>query len=424
VFGRELQCSYDSSSSYALWPTISHCKISSVDLSETFKAYDHSFSGTSAQKSAATVVWFDSPPNIDFLPKQILNDFPRLNGIKINGCNTFTIIRNHFFVEDFAMLQHLNIWDNKIETIEANAFQHLTKLKWIALGGNQLRSLPHQIFRNNPEIIFIFLYNNQINSITPDFFQNLSKLQRVDLDGSNQCIDMVFGCHSGSCSVSQSELDSELSTCYNNCLIDGECASKSGKLNDLSSKQIEQNIDLIVSSGHAETLIENGYSNLLIEKGYGDLIPRIDSKLEDTKKFEKMSKDLKTLKEDVKVQQDTIESLGNNLALLNQSNEQTINLFKENTIKALEATKEEVKDLTKMLMIQLENERLQFKLAEAKHINEKQAMEFELKTLKQEIVELKATLEESNGKFEQKLSEIIQKKFDDFTRKLMEDNRP
>jgi uncharacterized protein (DUF342 family) len=107
-----------------------------------------------------------------------------------------------------------------------------------------------------------------------------------------------------------------------------------------------------------------------------------------------------------------------------ETNEKTINLFKENSTKALEATKEEVKDLNKMLMLQMENERLQFKLAEAKHIIDKQAMESELKTLKQEIVELKAKLEENNENLEKKFSEVFQKKFDDFMRKLMEESRP
>ncbi len=68
----------------------------------------------------------------------------------------------------------------------------------------------------------------------------------------------------------------------------------------------------------------------------------------------------------------------------------------------------------------MENERLQFKLAEAKHIIDKQAMESELKTLKQEIVELKTELKETKENF----SEILEKKFDEFTSKLMEENRP
>jgi hypothetical protein len=44
--------------------------------------------------------------------------------------------------------------------------------------------------------------------------------------------------------------------------------------------------------------------------------------------------------------------------------------------------------------------------------------------LKQEIVGLKAKLEETKENLEKKISEILQEKFNDFARKLMENNRP
>jgi Leucine-rich repeat (LRR) protein len=464
-----------------------------MDLSESFKTVEHSFSGTPAQKSEATVVNFAFPSRIDFLPKKILNDFPQLNGIIIWNCETFTIVKNGFFTDDFGAIQYLYLDFNKIETVEANAFQHLPKLKWISLGGNQLSSLPHKIFRNNPELIAIWLYGNKINSITPDFFKNLDKLQLVSFH-SNQCINKIFGCTTGSCSVSESELDSGFSSCYSNCLNDRECASKSGKLDNLSPAEIEKNLDLIIASGHSSALIEKGYQDRLIEKGNKDSIIETDRSLKtafeviekyrneslesDASLLEGISKNSEEIKKSVEKCEEVSEklevqqkSLGNNLNSLIADNEKisakfqenealfdgrlnravqeveeksqksaescekvklelvestqkTINLFKENTTKALEATKEEVKDLTKTLVLQMENERLQFKLAEAKHIIEKQALESELKTLKQEVVELKTELKENKENFEQKISEILQKKFDDFTRKLMEDNRP
>jgi Leucine-rich repeat (LRR) protein len=231
VLGRELTCEYGTTSSNALWPTFSYCEIDSVDLSENYKTVEHSFSGTAEEKSTATAVWFDSPSKIEFLPKQMLNDFPRLNGIRIWYCKTLTTIRDNFFGQEFNVIEYLQFFNNKIEAIEANAFQHLPKLKWVDLGQNQLRSLPHQIFKNNPEMIAVWLYDNKINSITPDFFKNLNKLQLVYFDDYDQCAKEVFGCYEGSgCSVTQSELDSALTTCFKNCLDDGECAAKSKKL--------------------------------------------------------------------------------------------------------------------------------------------------------------------------------------------------
>jgi Leucine-rich repeat (LRR) protein len=193
-------------------------------LSEVYKSVDHSFTGTPEQKSAVTAVYFDKPLNIEFLPKQIVSDFPQLNGISIESCSNFTNIKNELFTEDFGAIQYLFLRYNQIETIGADAFQHLPKLKWIAFDSNQIKSLPHQIFKNNPEIFFLSFYNNQINSITPDFFKNLDKLQSVTFN-VNQCANKEFGCYTGSCSVAQSELNNDLSNCYSNCLSDGECTS-------------------------------------------------------------------------------------------------------------------------------------------------------------------------------------------------------
>jgi Leucine-rich repeat (LRR) protein len=235
----------------------------------------------------------------------------------------------------------LDFYNNKIETIEANAFQHLPKLKWISFFDNRLRSLPQQLFKNNPELILIWLHSNQINSITPDFFKNLNKLQLVGFE-NNQCTRKLFGCWSGSCSVTQSQLDSGLSTCYGNCRNNEECASQSGNLDNLSSEQIEKNLDLIVASGHTSILTQEC----------------------DAEKFEKISRDLRALTENSQVQQETIEKLGIDLTLLVQVHDS------------------------------------------------------ELKSLKQELAELKTKMEENNKNLKLELGEIFKKEFDAFINKV------
>jgi hypothetical protein len=53
------------------------CFLSKVDLSKSFKSQVHFFSGSTFEKSDATVVQFNRPSKIDF--KQILTEFP--NGL-------------------------------------------------------------------------------------------------------------------------------------------------------------------------------------------------------------------------------------------------------------------------------------------------------------------------------------------------------
>jgi hypothetical protein len=291
AYGRQLSCTYATVSPYGLWPQFNKCSLASIDLSGAYKTVDHTFTGTPAEKSAVTVVEFTGPFNIDFLPRQVLSNFANLNGLVFNDSPGWPVVRNDFFPKEFSVIQYLHLAVNKIETIEADAFQHLTKLKWIGLGGNLLKSLPFQLFRNNPDLIVIWLNSyNQVNSVTPDFFKNLNKLHYVNFSGNNRCINKVFGCESVSCSVSRFELDASFSTCYSNCLSDGECAAKSGKLDNLSQEEIEKNLGLII----------RGISN----------------------KFEEMSKGMK-------VQHDTIESLGNNLTLLIETHDSELKSLKQ-----------------------------------------------------------------------------------------------
>jgi hypothetical protein len=217
-------------------------------------------------------------------------------------------------------------------------------------------------------------------------------------------------------------------------LNDVECASKSGKIDNLSPENIEKNIDLIISSGHILKLAENN-TELLIKKGYKDFIIETDWRLktvyEDIEKFkiESLESDANLLKaisnnsDDIKSSVWKLEEISQNDHLnrtVQEVEEKSLKLEEncvkakleliENNDKTLVAHLESVKDLKKMLLLQfseakvlMENERLQCKLREteytkalelrdAKYINDKQAVDFELKTLKQEIAELKAEL--------------------------------
>jgi hypothetical protein len=68
-------------------------------------------------------------------------------------------------------------------------------------------------------------------------------------------------------------------------LSDSKCASKSGKLEKLSPEDVENNLDLIISSGHFSALIESNYFGLLVKSG--------------VKKFQEMSQELKALTKEV-----------------------------------------------------------------------------------------------------------------------------
>jgi hypothetical protein len=61
----------------------------------------------------------------------------------------------------------------------------------------------------------------------------------------------------------------------------------------------------------------------------------------------------------------------------------------------------------------MENERLKFKLDEAKHINEKQAMESDMKSLKQELVIIKLESERREAGLKNEIK-ALKDQFDKF----------
>jgi hypothetical protein len=399
-----------------MWPTFTYCQILNSNLSENFRAQYHSFSGTWAQKLATTAVQFVNPAIIDFLPEEVTAEFPLLNAIMIHDCPTFTIIKNGLFTENFNNLQYLWLPGNKIQTIEANAFQHLVKLKWIRLNKNEIQSLPYQFFKNNPKIMYIDLQNNKINSIDSRFFENLKKLNFVGFVGSNLCISKAFGCDTSTCSVTQEDLDIGLVTCYSNCVKDMECALKSGKFDLLNPSYVEANIDAIVSYGHLDVLIaenytdllfkknylnlmvengfldllvarnyldpliQNGHLGLLIEKNYTDLLIEKGYKnqiIENDWRLKLAYKDIRSSNETRAVEK---------VIFVDQAN-QTVR--KDSLLVDLEKTVEELKELKQILLLQtseakllMENERLKYKV-------DKQATDFEVNTLRRDLADLK-----------------------------------
>jgi hypothetical protein len=104
--------------------------------------------------------------------------------------------------------------------VQAKAFEHLNKLKWVRLGINNLQTLPYQFFKTNPNLIFIGLYGNKINSIYPSFFDGLLYLKYIHLE-KNLCIETSVGCKD--CEVIQTDIKNQLQNCFDKCSPDTIC---------------------------------------------------------------------------------------------------------------------------------------------------------------------------------------------------------
>ncbi len=317
-------------------------------------------------------------------------------------------LNSEFFTKDFEIIEFLGIQDCAFQAIDENAFKHLVNLKWIRLRDNDIKSLPYQIFKANPNLVYIDINSNKINSIDPDLFTNLRNLKFIESEG-NQCINKNLGCET--CSISQSDLDGGFSRCFARCLNDDDdCATKSGKAQILS----QDKIDALISNGQTDVLLRNAFYQInYFRKNSENFQANYGAKLELQKNI---CKDLKDdvnkisgqFRNDLQTQQANFSKLNETIENLqgivenveNTSNALSLNLEKtegkvEKIVENLSLKFSEIKAL-------MEIERLQWKLKEAEYINEKQAMELQMKNRE---AALKADLEK-------KFSEIVSEKIE------------
>jgi hypothetical protein len=184
AFGRQIQCAYYTAS-LTLWPNFKSCKTpQNTDFSAKFESEKHSFSltGSSVSKSEINTFYIegDGSQKLDFIPLDILTEFPNLNGLYITGVN-LTTLKSGLFKPDLQRIEYLFL-PGRIESIEPQAFQYLVNLKWIRLGYN-IQAFFYQFFKNNPDLIYIHFGKNKIASIHPSFFDGLNKLKLIDLSG-------------------------------------------------------------------------------------------------------------------------------------------------------------------------------------------------------------------------------------------------
>jgi hypothetical protein len=424
ITGRQLECKYSFGSWY-LGPTFNHCFLSRVDFSESFRTENHSFTGSASEKSKVTVIWFTHLSKIDFLPKEFPIEFPNLNGLKFVDCN-LPVLKNDLFSEDFRGLEYLNFQWSQIESIEPFAFQHLKNLEWFSVHGNKIQSLPFNLFQNNPKLFYVDFEENEIDSISPNLFKNLNQLISVNFRYSrcvNYFINKVFACDTCPQSISQSDLDSLLGTCYQNCLKDPDCARKSeiveGTIQTTSQVTTTQpsvkEEDLPDSPAQNNTSANpNPTPQFLQTNLTQELAKNISEQLKSTE--EKLEEKTATLNQDLQVQQE-------NLPSLNQSVASEVTKAVSSYVEKMEMKVEILSLKFSELKARLELERKDRELVQSKCENDKLARDIEIAKLKQEIKDWKKEARDREITLKLEFNEIISKKLAEFELKFKNQTR-
>jgi hypothetical protein len=326
--GRQLECTTQTYS-FTLWPSYKSCYTSSVDYSANFEKEKHSFSITasitdsSAQKSEIKTFFIAASAQVDYIPLDILSEFPNLNGLMLQACN-LPIVKSGLFKEEFQKLELLVLHYNKIESIEPEAFQHLIKLKWIDLSDNNLQFLSYRLFKNNPDLIYINFYNGKINAIHPNFFDGLNKLKLIKFI-ENLCINVKIGCET--CLITQSDLKGNLQGCFDNCSNGTTCQSLY-----LAHEASQTTTEKPIESNLTEKVVEG--IGKLIDQKLGELSQNYAASLRDTQKAVEAVKqellDLKTSVENTpKVIEKAIETNNQNMQKCCASNQKAVEKLQE-----------------------------------------------------------------------------------------------
>ena len=111
------------------------------------------------------------PFNIQSFGKNCLNEFTLLETLDLEG-NKFKMIECKMFA-CLKNLKSLDLNSNQIEQIETCGFQGLVSLEVLNLGGNKLTKLESNSFQHLDKLKKLFLFLNQINRIEKDAFVGL-----------------------------------------------------------------------------------------------------------------------------------------------------------------------------------------------------------------------------------------------------------
>ena len=116
----------------------------------------------------------------------------QLTRLKIAENREFTqIFANAFF--GASNLQNLQLFDNAIEFIHAEAFSNLHQVNLINLNGNKLRQLHQNVFSCMPKLEIASFNWNQIEVLQAGLFSNNNRLTQVGfMDNQINAVERNF----------------------------------------------------------------------------------------------------------------------------------------------------------------------------------------------------------------------------------------
>lgn len=122
---------------------------------------------------------------------------PHVKALNLDGNNIASLPPDIF--KNATGLTHIFLGGNEIKVLDANTFSSLEKLKYIDFDGNFIETLPEGIFDNNKRLEVLSLMNMKLSSVPSGLIRNNSRLKEFYLSENklNHLSDNFFEGQSG-----------------------------------------------------------------------------------------------------------------------------------------------------------------------------------------------------------------------------------
>jgi hypothetical protein len=96
------------------WPEHKYCKVTKVDLSKKSKLTFKVTPDERIEEISTVQFWFGR--DIYHIPREILQQFPKFNELRINRYK-IEVLRDDLFPVEFKRLEYLDLSENRIKTL-------------------------------------------------------------------------------------------------------------------------------------------------------------------------------------------------------------------------------------------------------------------------------------------------------------------
>lgn len=117
--------------------------------------------------------------NTDYLPHGLAEKFVNLEIVYVIDSGLKAITRNDF--ESLTKLKEIALYGNQINEIPANCFDDLINLRKLSLSNNRIKYLPNEVFHRLPNLNEVYISRNKLEALPSNLFENNPHMLRISL---------------------------------------------------------------------------------------------------------------------------------------------------------------------------------------------------------------------------------------------------